>query len=386
MSSGTHVPLAPRIALAALVFAMPALAVDVIELKSGKLYQVENAEVKGDRLYMKLLTGKDQKIGFTVPLEKVVPEFVYYTWADQIQTGDVDQHLALAQWARKNGLFGPAWDQYQIAAKLDPAVHSKLPKIEKAMFAEQATWIYESAEAQFKKDDIKGARKRLDLLFTKFAKSKEVGRAKALLTILAEREQFLTEEKKKKKIALRARKQSRRMDKYLDLVERADNLVLVTRVGYDNYNARRRLHWAAYAYRKAFFVFDDLLLDVEVDSLRKRLKAVQEAMEGRLVRTFLKLADLHWVVGDAGAALGAVHEVMAIDPANKAANSLRERILDEPTVPVRERIPGYPYRRTMIGRAHLGRGRYGYRRIYAPRWGFGARYWGRHHYFGIRVH
>ena len=210
-----------------------------------------------------------------MPLDKVIPEFVYHVWADQIQTGDVDQHLALAAWSRKNGLYGPAWEQYTIASKLDPATHSKLPKLEAEMFQEQATWVYESAERRFKKDDIKGARKRLNLLIKEFAKSKEVGRAKALLSILAEREQFLTEQKRQEKVADRARKMKRRMDKYLKLVDRADFLVLNTRMGYDHHNARRRLHWAAYAYRRSFFVFDELLLDVEVNDLEVKLTALQ---------------------------------------------------------------------------------------------------------------
>lgn len=370
--------------LVLVLLAAPSWAVDLIEMKDGKLYQVQSAEVKGTRLYMRLDVPKGQKVGFTVPIDKVVPEFVYYVWVDQIQTGDVDQHLALAQWCRKNGLFGPAWEQYGIAGKLDPATHSKLPKIEAEMFQEQATWIYEDAERHFKADDIKGARKRLNLLIKEFAKSKEVGRAKALLSILAEREQFLTEQKRQEKIAERARKMKRRMDKYLKLVERADYLVLNTRMGYDHYNARRRLHWAAYAYRRSFFVFDELLLDVEVNDLKVKLKSVQEAMEGRIVRTFLKLADLTWIMGDAGAALDAVHEVMFLDPKNEAARDLRDRILKERVVPVRTRIPEYPYSRTMLGRAHLGRGRYRYGLLYGDQvWG---RRWGRHRFFGIRVH
>jgi len=373
------------VALAIAVLAVPALAVDVVEMKNGKLYQVERAQVKGDRFFMTLLTSKDKKIAFSVPMEKVVPEFVYYAWADQIQTGDVDQHLACAQWARDNGLFGPAWQQYGHAAKIDPAVHSKLPKIEKEMFQEQATWIYEDAERRFKKDDIKGAGKRLDLLLAKFATSKETGRAKALVSILAERAQFLTEQRRQEKIAARARKQQREIDRILHMVERADLLVTTTRIGVDAYNSRRRLHWAAYAYRKAFFLFDELMLYVEVDGLRHKLKSLREAMESRIVRTFLKLADLHWIMGDVGSALDAVHEVMMVDPANDAARGLRERILEEKVVPGRERIPEYPYRRKILTRAHLGRGRYRYGLLYGDR-GFGRRFFGRHRWFSLRVH
>ncbi|MHC4941344.1 MAG: hypothetical protein ACYTHK_20650, partial [Planctomycetota bacterium] len=315
-----------------------------------------------------------------VPVSKVIPEFVFYIWKAQIETGDVDQHLALAKFSRENGLFGHAWEQYEIAAKLDPAVHTDLPKIEAKMFQEQATWIYEDAEKHFRDGDIKAARKRLDLILAKFDKSKESGRAKALISILAEREQFLTEQKRQKKVAERAVKQKRRIDKYLDFVGRADKLVLVTRYN-DIYNARRRLHWAAYAYRKSYFVFDEMLLNAEVDDLRRMLKGLVEDMERRLVRTFLKLADLRWMSGDASGAMEAVHEVMAVDPANEAARGLRERILEEETVPAWERIPSYPYRRRFLGRRYMGRGRY--REPYYGYWGYP--YYGRHRYFSIRV-
>jgi hypothetical protein len=378
---------AHSLALAALLLlASPVFAIDIIELKNGKLYQVESAQVRNGKLAMKLATSKSQKVGFSVPLDRVVPEFVYYAWEAQIEKGDVDQHIELAEWARKNGLFGPAWAQYELAGQLDPGVHSKLPKIEAAMYEEQATWIFESAERLFKVGDIRSVRKRLDVLLKKFDKSKEVGRAKALFSILDEREQFLNEQKKQEKIAQRARKQQRRIDKYLDLVDRADHLVMVTRIGYDHYNARRRLHWAAYAYRKAFFVFDQMEIDVEVDDLRKRLKSLKEVMESRIVRTFLKLADLHWVMGDAGSALGAVHEVMMVDPGNEAARGLRDRILDEPTVVTRERIPEYPHSRKQISRAHLGRGRDRYPLVYGNQFGWGAPYFGRHRWFSMRVH
>ena len=368
------------------LFAIPAFAVDIVEMKNGKLYQVEAAEVRGNRFFMKLLTSTDKKVAFSVPMDKVVPEFVYYAWADQIQTGDVDQHLACARWARRNGLFGPAWEQYGFAAKTDPAVQSELPKIEQEMFGEQATWIYEDAEKRFRKDDIKGARKRLDLLLTKFAASKEVGRAKALVSILAERAQFLTEQRRQEKIAARARKQQRSVDGILRMVERADLLVTTTRIGVDAYNSRRRLHWAAYAYRKAYFSFDDLMLYVEVDDLRRRLQALRGAMESRIVRTFIKLADLHWIMGDVGSALDAVHEVMMVDPANDAARGLRERILEERVVPGRERIPEYPYGRRILTRAHMGRGRYRYGLVYGDLGGYGGRFYGRHRWFSLRVH
>ena len=120
--------------------------------------------------------------------------------------------------------------------------------------------------------------------------------------------------------------------------------MLRTRLSY-THNAHGRLHWSAYAYRKAYFVFDELLLISEVDGLRQMLKGLIANMENRMSRTFIKLADLRWISGDTRGALDAVHEVLAIDPGSKAAIGLRDRILDAggavaPVVaePVRRRV------------------------------------------------
>jgi hypothetical protein len=241
--------------------------------------------------------------------------------------GDAEGHVTLGEWSRKNGLFSLARKQYELAAKLDPAVQTQLPKINKAIYEEQATWIYEDAEKLFRDGDVQRCRMRIDLILDKFKQSKELNRTNALKGMLAEREQFLTEQKRQEEIAARARKQKKRIDKYLDLVAKADKLVLKTRLAYTQ-NAHGRLHWAAYAYRKAYFVFDELLLISEVDGLRQMLKSLISNMENRMSRTFIKLADLRWISGDTRGALDAVHEVLAIDPDSKAAIGLRDRILD----------------------------------------------------------
>ena len=372
--------------LAVLLLALltaPAFAIDIVELKNGKIYQVESAKVKGSRLYVSLVPQvAGQKVAFAMPLEKVVPEYVYYIWAAQID-GDADGHLALAKWSRKNGLFKLAWKQYEAGGKLDPALHSNLPKIEKEMFEEQATWLYEDAEKLFRDGDVKRCRMRIELILKEFEASKESGRAKALLGILAEREQFLSEQKRQEEMAERARKQKRRLDKYLkNLVERADKLVLNTRLA-TTWNAHGRLHWAAYAYRKTYFVIEELLLVAEVDNFRKMLEGLLTSMENRMSRTFIKLADLRWINGDATGALDAVHEVLAVDPDSKAAIGLRDRILDggggvvhEPAVaPVCHGI-GYYFRRPRIYATPYVRGFGVASPTYLTIGHRGGRYWG----------
>ena len=55
-----------------------------------------------------------------------------------------------------------------------------------------------------------------------------------------------------------------------------------------------------------------------------------------MVRTFSKLADLHYLMGNYPRALDAVHEVLALDADNPQATGLRDRILDGPPLPAPE--------------------------------------------------
>jgi len=320
---------AHSVALALAFLATSALAVDIVEMKNGRLYEAERVTFRGDRLSIKLHFPKqDKRVIFTVPIHKVVPEFVYYAWADQIEDGDTEARVKLAEWSRANGLFRHAWKQYRQAAANNKEILDGLEELSATMHEEEATWIYHRAEQLFRDDEVKVSRARAELILKKFADTKEAGRAKALLSILAEREQFLTEQKKQEEIAKRARKQKKQIDKHVDRIRRADRLVLGARLS-NPLDARRRLRWSGFAYRAALLTFQDLLLFVEVDELRFTLKALSDEVNGRIARTFLRLADIDYLMGHVAGALDAVHEVLAVDPTHEAATRLREKILDD---------------------------------------------------------
>jgi len=313
-----------RILLATLLLALPALALDMIELKNGKLIAAESVTVRGDRLRIRLfLPGKDAQAEYTVPIDQVVPEFVYYAWAEQIQEGDVPGHRALGAWARSQGLFRLALVQYEAAGEATPEFEAKLRE-------EEATWRFNDAWRLFREGEVKGARHQAESILGEFEGSAEAGRVNELLAIIAEREQFLSEQKRQEEIARRARGHRREMEKQIDRMDRADRMVREARLG-ARADARRNLSWAAYAYRSAEVRLQELLLLVEVDDLRLSLRALLDGLGPRMVRSFLKLADALWISGHVEGALDAVHEVLAIEPDNKSASGLRERILDRET-------------------------------------------------------
>ena len=320
---------ARSVASALVLLASSALAIDIVEMKDGRLYEVERATFKGDRLSIKLHTpGEDKLVVFTVPIHRVVPEFVYYAWAETIQEGETQKRIKLAEWSRINGLFRHAWKQYQQAAATDEKVRASLDELGRTMHEEEATWIYHEAEKLFREDDVKAARVRAIRVLEKFKTTKEVGRAKELLKILAEREQFLTEQKKRDAILKRARKQKKEIDKHVERIRKADRLVLRARLS-NPLDARRRLRWSGFTYRAALLTFQDLALYVEVDELRFMLKALTEQVQGRLTNTFLRLADVDYIMGHVAGALDAVHEVLAVDPTHEAASKLRDKILED---------------------------------------------------------
>jgi len=336
------------LALVALaLLAAPAAALDVVELKDGRVLVVEEVSVKGDKLRVRLhLERPDQYIAYTIPFDKVVPHYVYYAWAAQLDPGDVAGAKELAAWARAQGLFGLARKTYESAAEHSQELAASLDDLKREMHEEEATWHFTAAERLFRENAVKEARFHAEQVLDRFADSKEVGRTKELLMILAEREQFLSEQKKQEEIAQRARRQKRQVDKHLDRIARADRYVLKARL-YRPGHAERRLSWAAFAYRDASLAFADLLPLVEVDDLRLTLEALLRDLDDRMVRTFTKLADLRFVNGDAHGALDAVHEVLTIDPGNKEAGGLRKRILDggRPREPVSISYPSYFRRR-----------------------------------------
>lgn len=367
----------PALLLIVGILSGPVFAVDIVELKDGRVLEAEEVTLKGDKLHVKLYRPQgDQTIAYSIPIEKIVPEFVYYAWSDGTDAGDTDEMLRLAAWSRGQGLFRLAWRTYQRAAKADPEIEGQLEDLRKEMYAEEALWLLEEAWRRFRDNDVQAARVHTERLLRDFADSEQVGRAKGLLNIIKEREQFLDEQKKQEEVAARARKQKRVVDRHVERIEKADRLVLKARFKY-LVDAKQKLNYAAYVYRNAALEFADMLAYVEVDELRLTLRALLDDLDRRLVRTFLKLGDLRFLSGDTPGALDAVHEVLSVDPGNKAAEGLRDRVLDtgRPAA-VRDPYPlglvyRYPYRyRTHVPIYTIRRGAYRAPYIAAVR-GFG---------------
>ena len=310
------------------LLAAPAAALEIIELKNGKIYEARKVRVRDGQMYIELnMKLPGQTLGFSIPVEKVLPEFVYYAWAKDIRADDVKGHVDLAAWAKKQGLFIQAWRQYEAAAEHDAEMKSALPELQKKLNEEAATWMFTTACVFLKEGEVVRARLLAEKLLAVHPGSEEGPRTKELLKIIAEREMFLEEQKRQEGIAKRAKKHRREIDRVIARVQKGDRYAARASSDYPA-SADRRLSYAVNAYARGADELTELLDAIEVDALRRGVESLIDEFDGRYVRANLRLGDLRFVGGDSLGALDAVHSVLALDPKNKEATGLRERILD----------------------------------------------------------
>jgi tetratricopeptide (TPR) repeat protein len=318
-----------RTALLLGLLATSALALDLMETKDGKLIPVLEAKRVGDRLHVRLAAGEDQRMATAYPIDRILPEFVFYVWQKGLPEHDRPAHMELAEWARKNGLFSLSLKVYEAMAEFDEGIKGELPSLRKALSDEEATWLFERAEALFREGEVADARIEVDRLLELYPDSAEQGRAKELRKMIDERNQQLTAERRKKEEERRLRRQ--RIEVRTQAARIAQGRAYAGGANLRQVAvARWRLNWACCLYEGAIFSLEDLLPYVENDALRAEIVRHMDEALSRSVAAYVRLADLRYLNGDFGAALDAVHHVLDMDPDNAAATGIRDRILDGP--------------------------------------------------------
>jgi hypothetical protein len=356
-------------ALTLALFVLPASAgIQLIETRGGKIYEATDVVVVGDKVRMALALKAGQSAVVAVPIETIRPEHVYYAWASQVADADVDGHMKLAAWCRTQGLFRQAWRQYVAASEASEEIEQRLPAIEKEMGEEAATWKFRRAEKLLKDGDVNGARVLAEQVLADYPESKEVPRTKGLLTLIGEREKFLSEQKLAEQRAALTKRQRRYVEKQLEQIDKSKLTIRNTRMKYVQ-DSRRRLYWASYRIRRAVHNLDDAVPFVRDDDLRRVIEAIVKDAEKHMVASFTRLADLRYLAGDVPGALDAAHEVLWIDPDNKAMTDMRKRVLDA------SEWRGYRYRYGYYDRYVLRRCGYlpPFATPYSVRYGYGIR-------------
>lgn len=309
--------------------AVPALSADLMEMKSGKLVPVKEATRVGKSLHVTYLTPDDQHITAKIPIDQVLPEFAFYVWWKGLPEGDTAAHQELADWSRKNGLHDLALKVYDTMAHFDEATRAALPKLVQQLHEEQATWLFEHAEALFKAGEVADARVEIDRLLEGFKDSQEFGRAQELARMIEEKQKQLSEERKRQDEARRLRRQTLDVRTQAARIAQGDAYASSSNMRYVA-EARWKLNWACQLYEGALLRLELLLPYVDDDALRKEIGAHMDAAASRSIAAYLRLGNLRYLCGDLGAALDAAHRVLDFDPANTAATGLCDRILDGP--------------------------------------------------------
>ncbi len=322
-----------KLTLAVPILALLALPVwagntiELVEMKNGRLYEAQELRVKGDRLWIKLAEKQPgQKVAFSVPIDKVVPEFVYHAWVAQIRPDSERDQLKLAAWARKQGLFALALKTYKGAAALSPKARSELEAFEAGYEAEESAFLYRKARDLFDAGRLKEARVLSTQALSRFPDSVERKAVEELIKIVDEREAFLTEEKKRKeaeRLLKRQKRDYRRLQIWADRGQRyigkADFI--------DPPSALRRLQVGTAIYGRVMDMLIDRLPYVENGGLRDDMRKLLESLHTGRTTALLLLADGRYMTGDVFLSMQTAHELIAIDPGNEGAHRLREQIL-----------------------------------------------------------
>ncbi len=345
-----------RASLVLLLAAVPAAALDLMEFKNGKLVAVEDATRVGTNLRVTYATRGDQHISTLIPIDQVLPEFVFYVWWRGLAGDDKKGHFELAEWSRKNGLFDLALKAYDAVAVFDAETRTALPGLVKTLHEEEATWLFEHAEAHFRAGQVRDAKVEMVRLLEGFKDSEEYGRAQELAKMIDEREKLLSAERKRKERVARLRLQAIDVRTQAARIAQADAYAGTANLRYVG-EARWRLNWACGLYEGAIARLEALFPYVDDEELRRQIDRHIDAAAGRAVAAYQRLGNLRYLCGDLGAALDAAHRILDFDPANAAAAGLCDRILDGPGPTHIRRDGGFlTYRRSYGGLGPYGIG------------------------------
>jgi len=345
-----------RASLVLVLAAVPAAAFDLMEFKNGKLVAVEDAVRVGTNLRVTYATQSDQHMSALIAIDQVLPEFVFYAWWRGIAKDDKDGYFELAEWSRKNGLFDLALKAYDAVAVFDPGTRAALPGLVKTLHEEEATWLFERAEASFRAGQVRDAKVDVTRLLEGFKDSQEYGRAQELGKMVDEREKLLSAERRRKEKEARLRMQAIDVRTQAARIAQADAWAGSANLRYVG-EARWRLNWACCLYEGALSRLEALFPYVDDEDLRRQIDRHIDAAASRAVAAYHRLGNLRYLCGDLGAALDAAHRMLDFDPANTAATGLCDRILDGPGPTYIRRDRGFfTYRKSFGGLGPFGFG------------------------------
>jgi hypothetical protein len=310
------------VALVVGTLAAPAAAGELIELRDGKLIEADRVDVTGDHIVLHVAAdpgGVAKQI--RVRLERVDPKSAARAWAATLGAADADDWLRLAGFARENALFDVAEHGYGRAAATSEKAAEILAAFRAARPREESRHHFETADRLLRAKQPEASALAARAAVRADSKGPYAGMARELLEILSAKPKVTQDDAatRKLKTALkRLEPRAARGEARLQAVSRVRESNRATVVG----SAARMLGEVATRLRP--------LLSDGVDApTQERASRLLDRVQRLRVEGLLLLADLRLQSGADRAAMAAVHEVLAIDPAEPLALGLRERLLDD---------------------------------------------------------
>jgi tetratricopeptide (TPR) repeat protein len=318
-------------------FLYPQQKQDVIKLKGTTVLVGKITSIDEKSVTLALKEGGSVIIQF----DDIDPFCAYKIKASRAKT--VDDHIRLAEWALKNGLYSAALEEYNTALDIDPGLSKtlleKIKKVEKA----EASSLLKEGELLFKQGDLEGAVRRFSRLVEKYPASEEALHAekelKKLEGLIRDRTQRRLEELRKTREKLLEERLKKRKEEAVRYLQKALKSIQEARKlntegllwdARENFikardaflQAKERLFSAKYDFEK----IQVLIKDIELPELAEKLKKGSKEAEKWLVITYLNLANLYASAMKLKKAKSCVNKALAINPTNEAALQLRTHI------------------------------------------------------------
>ena len=307
--------------VAPLVLCSTAWAGELVELRDGRLVEVENVTPTDTGLVLHIAPETDgMRTEMRVALDEVDAESAARAWGASLRPTDVEGWLRLAGFARKSALFDLAERSFERAADSSTVAEEQLQDYRQARPAEESRHHFEAACDAFRKGRQEDAATFARASIAAHDKGPDAAMARELLELMDT--PATPESRRRSRTDAAAARELRKLESFAARGEsrltrtttgtRASNLSSATRLLGDVSERLAKL---------------TAKRDVDAATLESAAE-LREKVDGQRVNGLLHLADLALDAGADQISLNAVHEVLSIRPAEPLALDLRTRLLD----------------------------------------------------------
>lgn len=335
-----------------LLCAGPALAQDVLQLRSGRLVAGEVVTFDENGVTFRTEAG-DAKYAWS----SVKPISQYEIRADRLPEEDAEGHVALARFCFESRLYPYARREIATARGLEYPDGKLLDELSLAVDQAEADEAFARIEQLVAEEDYDQALDEVSRFVRQAPRSEHTDRAHALAAeILKKRDARMLEEQEEKKEAEKTAKeeaQQKRIQRYLDRATEEKKAAATSFAEGIKNHELTKVKRAKDAYLKAERAWLTAVAALNrVQRLSRRgvtfekAEADKDLIRKKLVRVYLALTNLFVEQKNWKGATPYVNKALYLDPVNEEALALRKKIDDERLTRSARKITNTPAVRT----------------------------------------